>query len=68
MTRIYSLSIPDTQKNINTVRRLAREKGLKLVKVRNQDLWDLKLEEDNTTIKSHLTIGEAYDFLIEYDY
>lgn len=68
MKKAYSISLPNSQKNVDTVRRFAKSKELKLAKVRNHDLWDVKVIENNSTLKSHVSLDEAYNFIKEYDY
>lgn len=68
MSKIYSISLPDSPKNIATIRKFAKSKGLKLEKVRNLDLWNIKNTDDSATILSQVSLEDAYNFIINYEY
>ena len=67
---IYSIGLPPDDRddgggyNVEVVRKLAREQGLLLHKVRScDDLWDLRDMETKKIVLSHQSLFFVHDFL-----
>lgn len=62
-----SIFLPPKDKNINVVRKFAREKGLSLHKVRNEELWNLKDSQTGKYVLEHETLMNIHDYLCQCD-
>lgn len=64
---IYEMSMPATPHNISIVRKIAKEQGYSLKKVRNEDIFDLFDNQSETYRFRNTPLGDIYDSLVSND-